>query len=275
MGTTGESDVVFSGSVPELYDRYLVPLIFEQYAADLTNRVRDVSPASVLEIAAGSGVLTRSMAENLPSTVTVTASDLSQAMLDHAQTVGVSRPIEFRVADVMDLPFEDASFDVVVCQFGVMFFPDKSAAYAEVQRVLRPGGTFVFNVWDKLDSNEFAYEVTKSLGARWPDDPPQFLGRVPHGYYEQADIQADLAGGGFVSPARYEKFEARSLAETPDIPAIAYCQGTPLRNEIEARDPGGLQQATKAATDALRRRFGATNLDSKIRGFVITASKPS
>lgn len=173
----------------------------------------------------------------------------------------------------MDLPFEDASFDAVVCQFGVMFFPDRAAAYAEVARVLRPGGVFLFNVWDSIEQNEFADVVTAAVGELFSHDRPVFLARTPHGYFDEASIQADVAAGGFLSPAGFEALEARSRAVSADVPAIAYCQGTPLRNEIEARDASRLGEATAVATAAIGDRFGVGEVDGKIRGYVITAIK--
>ena len=265
---------MFAGSVPELYDRLLVPLIFEIYADDLVARLGGLGVSSVLEVAAGSGVVTRAMAAGLPRSVTLTATDLNQPMIDHAVSTGTARPVTWQVADVMELPFEDERFDAVVCQFGVMFFADRPAAFAEVARVLRPGGVFVFSVWDRIEDNEFAAEVTRAVAGLWPQDPPAFLARTPHGYYDEATIQNDVAEGGFSIPAAFDVLEARSRAVSCEIPAVAYCQGTPLRNEIEARDPGRLLEATEVATAAIRDRFGATDLDTKIRGYVITATKP-
>jgi SAM-dependent methyltransferase len=174
----------------------------------------------------------------------------------------------------MDLPFEAGTFDAVVCQFGVMFFPDRARAFGEVFRVLRPGGVFLFNVWDRIEANEFADVVTEAVGALFPDDPPLFLARTPHGYFDSEVIQADIAAGGFESPASFESLERRSRAASCEIPALAYCQGTPLRNEIEARDPSRLEEATSVATEAIATRFGRRDVDGKIRGYVITASKP-
>jgi len=153
----------FVGSIPQLYERYMVPLMFETYAADLAARVARCKPSRVLEIAAGTGVVTRQLASALSSDVSIVATDLNRPMLDHAAAIGTSRPVEWRQADVMNLPFPDQAFDVVACQFGVMFFPDKAKAYSEVRRVLRPGGWFVFNVWDRIDQNEFAATVDQAL----------------------------------------------------------------------------------------------------------------
>jgi SAM-dependent methyltransferase len=268
-----DSDSAFAGSVPEIYDRLLVPLIFEVYADDLVARLEAIDPSSVLEVAAGSGVVTRAMASALSGSVALTATDLNQAMIDRGVAVGTAMPVTWRAADVMALPFEDESFDAVVCQFGVMFFPDRVAAYAEVARVLRPGGVFLFNVWGRIEDNEFADVVTRAVGGLWPDDPPEFLARTPHGYHDEAAIQADVEAGGFSAPAMYEALEARSRAVSCEVPAVAYCQGTPLRNEIEARDPARLMEATEAATNAIRQRFGPADLDSKICGYVVTATR--
>jgi SAM-dependent methyltransferase len=177
-------------------------------------------------------------------------------------------------ADVMQLPFDAASFDAVVCQFGVMFFPDRPAAFAEVARVLRPGGVFLFTVWDAIEHNELADVVTEAVAAMFADDPPDFLPRTPYGYFHEATIQADVAAGGFLSPAGFDVVEARSRARTADGPAIGFCQGTPLRTEIAARDPSRLAEATAVATVAIEERFGRTDVDAKMRAYVITATKP-
>ncbi|MCU1461933.1 MAG: class SAM-dependent methyltransferase [Acidimicrobiales bacterium] len=195
-------------------------------------------------------------------------------MIDYGQSVGTSRPVVWQSGDVLDLPFGDASFDAVVCQFGVMFFPDRPAAFAEVARVLRPGGVFLFNVWDAIEHNEFAAVVAAAVGGLFADDPPLFLARTPYGYFDEAAIQADVEAGGFVSPAGVTVLEARSRARSAEVPAIAFCQGTPLRNEIEARHPSRLAEATAVATAAIEQRFGKTDVDGKIRGLVISASKP-
>jgi SAM-dependent methyltransferase len=270
--TDRESDAVFAGSVPEVYERCLVPLIFECYADDLVERVARLTPGSVLEIAAGTGVVTRALASGLEASVEIMASDLNADMIEHAAAVGTSRPVEWRQADVMQLPFPDDAFDVVVCQFSAMFFPDRPGAYAEINRVLRSEGTLVFSVWDDIANNEFADVVTDAVGELFPDDPPLFLARTPHGYHDEVTIRSDLAAGGFTGPASIESLEHRSLASTAELPAFAYCHGTPLRGELEQRDPGRLDEATEHATTRLSERFGSTDLDSKIRGFVITAT---
>jgi len=271
MSSDRARDAGFVGSIPEMYERYMVPLIFQSYADDLASRVAQRHPASVLEMAAGTGVVTRAMSCALGDHVAITATDLNQAMIDRAVGVGTSRAVQWQQADAMALPFDDASFDVVVCQFGVMFFPDRRHAYTEVRRVLRPGGVFLFNAWDRLERNEFAHTVSDAVATVFPDDRPQLMARTPHGYHDPSAIRADVLAAGF-GDIDVEVREARSHAATSATAAMAYCQGTPLRNEIEARDPDGLPHVTAVAEEALTQRFGATDLDGALSAFVVAAS---
>ncbi|HSI59988.1 MAG TPA: class I SAM-dependent methyltransferase [Ideonella sp.] len=268
-----KSDTAFGDSVAELYESHLVPLIFQPYATDLAGRVAALRPSRVLETAAGTGVATRAMARALPAEVELAATDLNQAMLDRAAVVGTARPVHWQHADALELPFGDASFDVVVCQFGAMFFADKRRAFAEARRVLRRGGSLVFNVWDRLEENEFAHAVTAALAELFPDEPPRFLARTPHGYFDTAAIVADLADAGFSTGLRIETLSARSRAATARGPAVAYCQGTPLRNEIELLTGASLAQATAACAAALAERFGEGPVDGKIQAHVVVARK--
>jgi SAM-dependent methyltransferase len=213
--------------------------------------------------------VTRAMAAALPASTAIVATDLNQAMLDQASAVGTKRPVEWRQADALRLPFPDAAFDAVVCQFGVMFFPDKAKAFAETRRVLKPGGVFLFNVWGPIEENEVADTVMTALASMFPADPPRFMARTPHGYHDRRTIERDLAYGGFPSAPEITTVEARSQAASARIPAIAYCQGTPVRNEIEARDASRLDEATDAAEQALARRFGTGAVDGKIQAHVV------
>jgi SAM-dependent methyltransferase len=268
-----ETDRVFSGPVSKLYETYMVPLIFEPYAIDIAKRLAAKRPSRVLEIAAGTGVVTRAMLAVLPESVSLVATDLNQAMLDEAAAVGTRRPVEWRQADAMQLPFADGSFDAVVCQFGAMFFPDKSKAFAEARRVLKPSGVFIFNVWDRIEENGFADAVTAGLAPLFPLDPPRFLARTPYGYFDRAAIEKDLAGGGFAGVAEFATVAALSRAESPRVPAMAFCQGTPLRKEIETRDPSGLAKATDVAEEAVARRFGRGAVEAKIQAYVISVTR--
>ena len=255
----------------EFYESTLVPLIFRPYARDLAERTSGFAPSSVLEVACGTGVVTRALAEVLPEECAIVATDLNDAMVAHGQQVGTTRPVTWRQADVMALPYPDESFDVVVCQFSVMFFPDRVAAYREVHRVLRPGGAFLFNVWNSIEQNEFADVVTTAVGTLYPDDPPLFLARTPYGHGSPTEIEADVREAGFETCVLMQRDEV-SVAANSDLPAVAYCQGTPLRNEILAREPGGLDRATAVASEALRSRFGDGQIEGRISGVVVVAS---
>jgi ubiquinone/menaquinone biosynthesis C-methylase UbiE len=269
-----ESDKLFAGSIPKLYDTLMVPLIFEAYAADTAELVAGFAPGALLETAAGSGVVTRALAPRLRAGTRYVVTDLNQPMLDYAATRQGSSSginIEWQQADALKLPFEDASFDVVLCQFGAMFFPDRTAGYAEARRVLRPGGRFVFTVWDRIEDNAFADEVTSAVAEIFPQDPPRFLARTPHGYHDIALIRSDVSRAGFTS-IEIETRERTSHSPSARDVATAYCQGTPLRNEIEARNADALQATTDRAAQVIAGRHGEGPVAGKIQAHVIVAA---
>ncbi|MBA8879687.1 class I SAM-dependent methyltransferase [Phyllobacterium myrsinacearum] len=267
-----ETDKVFAGSIPENYDRYMVPLIFEPFAEDLAQRAACLSPSAVLETAAGTGVVTRALAPKLSPGASYVATDLNQPMLDCAASRQTPDScIKWRQADALALPFENAAFDLVCCQFGAMFFPDRSSAYREAKRVLKPGGHFLFNVWDRIEENVFADDVTNALAKLFPNDPPRFLARTPHGYHDTALIRRELEEAGF-SRVVIETRAEQSRASSPRLPAVAYCQGTLLRNEIEARDAGKLEAATDYAASAIAGKHGSGEVAAKIQAHVIMAA---
>jgi ubiquinone/menaquinone biosynthesis C-methylase UbiE len=262
-------DKIFAGSIPENYDRYMVPLIFESYARDMSQRAAVISPKAVLETAAGSGVVTRALAPRLPPDARYVVTDLNQPMLDYAAARQDSDDrIVWRKADAQALPFEDGTFDLVCCQFGVMFFPDRPSAYREARRVLKPGGAFLFNAWDRIEENVFAHDVTNALAEIFPDDPPRFMARTPHGYHDVALIRSDLAKAGF-STVTIETRKEESRAPSPRYVAMAYCQGTPLRNEIESR--GRLEAATDHAAAAIARKHGNGEIAARIQAHIVLA----
>jgi SAM-dependent methyltransferase len=199
--------------------------------------------------------------------------DLNQPMLDYARTrLPDDNRITWKQADALALPFGDQTFDAVACQFGAMFFPDRVAGYKEARRVLKTGGHFIFNVWDRISENDFADVVTEALAEMFPNDPPRFMARTPHGYHDVDQIRADLKAAGFTNVS-VDPVDARSKAASARDVALAYCQGTPLRNEIEARDASRIEEATTKAAEALAHRFGNGAVDGRIRAFVITAPR--
>jgi SAM-dependent methyltransferase len=192
-------------------------------------------------------------------------------MLDYAATRQVADGrITWRKADALALPFEDDVFDLVCCQFGVMFFPDRQSGYREAKRVLKPGGCFLFNVWDRIEENVFANDVTNALAEVFPNDPPRFLARTPHGYHDPAMIRSELEKAGF-SSVMIETRSEESRASSPHHVAVAYCQGTPLRNEIVARDADKLEAATEYAASKIADRHGSGEVAAKIQAHIIAA----
>jgi ubiquinone/menaquinone biosynthesis C-methylase UbiE len=266
-----DADHVFAGSIPDTYDRYLVPLIFQPFAEDMAQRAAALSPAMVLETAAGSGVVARALAPRLSPDASYVVTDLNQPMLDHAASQQPpDRRISWRQADAQALPFEDGVFDVVCCQFGAMFFPDRRAGYREAKRVLKPGGCFLFNVWDRIEENVFANDVTNALAEIFPSDPPRFMARVPHGYHDTTRIRDDLEQAGF-SRVVIETRADQSRAPSPRHPAVGFCQGSPLRSEIEARGAQKLEAATDHAAAAIANWHGRGEVAAKIQAHVIVA----
>jgi SAM-dependent methyltransferase len=267
-----DTDRLFEGSIPETYDRYLGPLLFEPYARDLAARLADLAPARVLETAAGTGVATRALARALPAGAAIVATDLSRPMLDLAAARLETAEVTWQQADALALPFADGAFDAVACQFGAMYFPDRAAAHREARRVLRRGGRFVLSVWDRLERNELAHVVDEAVAARFPDDPPRFLARVPYGYHDADAIIDELRAAGFVEVA-VETVPRRGRAPSPRHAAVGLCQGTPLRAEIEARAPGRLGGVTDEAARAVAARFGDGPVDSGMQAHVIVATR--
>lgn len=266
-GSTIDSD--FRDSIAKVYQSHLVPMIFAPYAEDLARRLAARPVSRVLEIAAGTGVVTRAMASALPASVAIVATDLNQAMIDEARASGTSRPVEWRQADAMQLPIDTASFDAVVCQFGVMFFPDKPKAFAEVRRVLAVGGVFVFSVWDRIEENEFVEVATNALASLFPDGPPRFMARTPHGYFDVAQIQRDLAAGGFTGTPQLATVDARSRASSARELAIALFRGSPLGSEIEAHGADRLAEAVDVVTVAIAARFGGGAIEGRTRAHIV------
>jgi SAM-dependent methyltransferase len=265
------ADNIFAGNTPANYERYMVPMIFVPYAEDVAQRIARLNPKDVLEIAAGTGVVTRAMVAALGPDVQITATDLNMPMLDTAiARGGVDDRVSWKQADGLALPFGDGLFDVVVCQFGVMFFPDKVKGFREARRMLRPNGRYIFAVWDGVETNEFIAVLGDKLAELFPDDPPRFMERIPHGYCNFEKISADVMVAGF-SSIEFETVDHLSRAASALDAAIGYCMGSPLSIEIEARAPGRLREITEKAAEALEKHFGSGPIEGKIRAHFVTA----
>lgn len=265
-----ETDKVFSGSIAALYESHMVPMLFAPYAADLAARVAAAGPADVLETAAGTGAVTSELLRRLPRGTNITATDLNQAMIDVAALKLPPNAVHWQACDALQLPFAPESFDAVVCQFGAMFFPDKSVASREARRVLRGGGLYALSVWDDIESSPFAAVVLRSVAAGFPDNPPNFLRRTPHGYHDTSAITATLTEAGF-SKVRAGTLTLPCRAPSAEHVALAFCQGTPLRGEIEQRAPERLAEVTEKAERAVTQAFGTGPLEATMRAIVFEA----
>lgn len=263
--TDAGRDAQFRGRIPDIYERLLVPMIFQAAADRLADVVAGLSPRRILETAAGTGVLTRALAEACPD-ASITATDLNQPMLDEA-TRHHPGAVTWRQADALDLPVDDDAFDVVACQFGVMFFPDRVRGYREAARVLTPGGSFFFSSWDRIERNEVPFVIETALVAAAPDHPLTFMSRTPHGYFAPEQIVVDLEAAGM--PGATIRAVDGTCRTSAAEAAMAFCQGTPLRIAIENHDSLGVEEATAVAEEALLRHFGSGPIDAPIRWFEV------
>lgn len=267
------NDPTFTGSVPANYDEFLVPLIFEAYAADLASRVPNIPGNRVLEIAAGTGVVTRHLRRELPDSSAITATDLNGAMLEVAQQRSTGSDITYMPADACQLPFDNDKFDTVVCQFGIMFFPDKAKALQETLRVLKPGGKYVFNVWDTYEENELVRIVNNALTELLPEDSPKFFD-TPYGECDTEHYRQQLSNAGF-EQITTEVISKRSQAASARDVIKGYVYGSPVRAEIEAQRPDGIDAIASDVEDVLVARFGESNIDAKMQAVIFSAACPS
>jgi ubiquinone/menaquinone biosynthesis C-methylase UbiE len=265
------TDTVFAGSIPTIYDRYMVPLIFRPYAELVAERANALGPLKILETAAGTGVVTEALHRAVPD-AEIVATDLNQPMLDEAAGKVRAANVRFQQADALKLPFEDASFDLVVCQFGVMFFPDKVAGNAEARRVLREGGHYLLVIWDSIDRNLATRTAGSAAAELFPEDSGAFYERIPFRYHDRALIESELRAAGFEEIA-IDTVELRSRAASARDVAIGMTQGTPMRSEIEKQGPHALAAATEAAEQALRQFEGPDGFDAPMSAHIVTATK--
>ncbi|MFE9406460.1 class I SAM-dependent methyltransferase [Streptomyces sp. NPDC006530] len=260
------ADQRWSESMPAAYEQYLVPVIFRPFAEDLTARAASLHPRRILELAAGTGVLTSHLLASVPL-AEVTATDLNDAMV----ALGTTRApgAVWRQADAQRLPFPDGAFDLVVCQFGVMFFPDRVAAFTEVRRVLAPGGRFLFNTWGPLAKHTFEVALQAGLERAFPVDPPRFFPTVPHGYADPAVVTADLAAAGFTVEEGQELTLEGRAASTADL-ATGYLTGTPVRAVVEER--GGEPDVRAIVVEEMTTRLGPGPVTAPMTAFVFRAA---
>ncbi|MDQ2664207.1 MAG: methyltransferase domain-containing protein [Candidatus Eremiobacteraeota bacterium] len=266
------SDTNFTASVATLYERHLVPLLFTPYAIDLAERLRAPDGGAILEIAAGTGAVTRIIAERQPETASIIATDINEGMLAVASEKVRKANVTFQHSDAMHLPFGDVTFDAVVCQFGVMFFPDKIAAYREVRRVLKAGGSFLFNSWDEIAKNGVCVDAAQIAHQVLQTDEPTFLERGPFGYSDPERIVQDLRRAGFVDVA-FQTVSKSGRSQSGRDAATGLFQGSPVRVEIEARGEGVMNDCIELMAAAIEKRYGKGPFETPLSAHVFTAKK--
>jgi ubiquinone/menaquinone biosynthesis C-methylase UbiE len=263
------STTQFVGGVPDFYDRFLVPVVFNPYAIDLAARLSRVAGHDVLEIACGTGILTEQLRKTLPRETRLVATDLNQGMVDVAQRRLPDSTVTWKVADGAALPFEDGSFDVVVCQFGIMFFPDKLAGMREARRVLRGSGRYVFNVWDGFDANPFGLIAHKTIASFFPNDPPRFY-QTPFSFFDESAIRGLLREAGFRSAA-IEWVSKNTVSPTARDFAAGLVRGNPVILVIEERGTVPVEEVITGVEKALVNEGGDRPFQSTTRAMVVTA----
>jgi SAM-dependent methyltransferase len=261
------------GFAAELYEQHLVPLVFDAQGRIMASRFRNMAVGRLLEIAAGTGALTRELRRLLPDSVEIVATDLNQPMLNQAMAMPIAGLIAWHQADAMALPFEEHSFDAAVCQFGAMFFPHKVTAFSEVYRVLRAGGLFRFSVWDRMEVNLLNQMYQDVIDAMFATDAPGRM-REPFSYHDRTVIAADLTAAGFGDIA-FEIVPDYYHATSPADAAFAISQGHPVRGDIEARGPGLLARATEILTDTVISRYGYGPVAIPNQAIIVTAHRPA
>jgi SAM-dependent methyltransferase len=267
-----ETHTQFTGSVPRLYDAHLGPFLFEPYAAHFVARSTYPAGCRVLELACGTGILTRRILKALPADGKLTATDLNGAMVEHArERMGADRRLQWQMADATALPFPDASFDRVACQFGVMFFPDKHRAYREVHRVLAPGGEFAFNVWDSVERNPYVGVAEGRVASFFPGNPPTFF-QVPFGYHDREEIRAGMKAAGF-SGIRMEEVALDGESPSAHHAAVGLVEGCPLIAAIHERGVSDAAPIVQAVAQDLAAQFGDSPMRCRLSALWIAGTK--
>ena len=264
-------DVRFSGSVPANYERYMVPLLFRPYGELLASRASEWQPKRILETAAGTGVVTAALAEALPH-AEIVATDLNQDMLNVAATRVASDRVSFTTADAQALPFADGEFDLVVCQFGLMFYPDKVKGNAEARRVLRDGGRYLLAIWDRIERNALCNLANESMQRLFPDNPPMFMLRGPFSYHEPEWIERDLRAAGF-GTVNIETVELRSRSPCAEDAARGLTYGSPMGVELEDYSTGAVDRVFEDFSRAAREYEGPNGFDAPMSAHIVVATK--
>jgi SAM-dependent methyltransferase len=273
-----DQDAAFVGSIPENYDRYLGPMFFHDYAEDMAKRLEVRPEISVLETACGTGIVTERLLARLAGRGKLVATDLSEPMLAYAaaklpRALPTAKNVEWRQADATELPFDDRSFDAVVCQFGLMFFPDKSAGLREAFRVLKPGGRALVSVWDRLEENPVPRITHETVATFFASDPPQFY-TIPFSLHDVTAVRGLLDGAGFVG-VRWERLDRTGVSPSAADAVIGLIEGNPIYLAIMQRHPSALADIKTATARNLATALGDHPLRCPLRAIFFSASRPA
>ena len=262
----------YSGSIPEYYDRYLETLLLKPYALKIAGEVEKLKPEKVLELSAGTGILTEALINKLPETTRILATDINPDMLDLAKyKLWTNFNISWQLADATDLPYEANEFDVVLSQFGVMFYKNRHLAYRKIRQILKPGGTFIFNTWGSIYEN-FIIELTeRALKRVFPFDTPGFL-EIPFGYHSYEQIIHDLTIAGF-STFRINTVKLTGYAVNSFEATLGLLQGTPLYTEIIGRNPSLLPMVIDELNELITEHYGRYHIKVPLVALEIQAEK--
>jgi ubiquinone/menaquinone biosynthesis C-methylase UbiE len=260
----------FAGSVPANYDKYLGPVLFEPYALDIISRIKDAK--NVLELACGTGRVTRHLLNKIPADGRLTATDLNPDMIAVAKEIVTSDKVEWRTADAQELPFDDNSFDHIICQFGVMFFPDKAKAMAEAYRLLQPGGTYIFNVWDDLQFNPRSMMIKTIMEDIMGNDAPDFLRKGPYSWFDKNEIRGLLQLTGFKKVELEVVYKTAYYEKAEDL-ISGFVKGSPLSAYLAEQTEELRNKIVSSLVEKVVSEFGETNLESPMQAIVCTAHK--
>jgi ubiquinone/menaquinone biosynthesis C-methylase UbiE len=254
------SIALFAGAIPANYDKYLGPILFEPYAVDLAERLQKDKVKHLLELACGTGRVTKHLAGLIPGDGSFVAADLNPGMLEVAQSKFQKDRIEWKIADAENLPFNDAQFDHIVCQFGVMFFPDKEKSFREANRVLKNGGRYIFNTWESVEKNPRIDLMWKVIYEVFGNESPDFFQKGPHSFYDKSEIEKLLLNAGFRNVS-IETVAKTSKYNQPDDLINGFIDGSPLTNFLKDKDQQLQKNLRKRLQDELNEQdkvFGST-----------------
>jgi ubiquinone/menaquinone biosynthesis C-methylase UbiE len=268
---TSTTPIAFSGTIPKFYDSFLGTIFFVPYANDMASRIKNLAPGSILELACGTGRLTKLLPGVLTENATIVASDINPSMLAFVQEQIKNERIKWQIVDAVSLPFEDNSFDCIVVQFGVMFYSDKQKAFKEAFRVLKPGGTLIFNSWDQLKNITIALQAYETLLHFFPVDTPAFYS-VPFSYYDEKIISEDLQKAGF-KDVKIELVKLKGHSNSASDAAKGLIKGTPTVTAIEERDPEKLPVILEYLEKKITNLFGENDFDIPLQAFIASAKK--